>query len=99
MMHVNSLLAKYFPSGGPDFFSVDAEGFDYTILKSLDFERFRPQVICAETAILDGAIEENIIDLVKAKDYEIRGGSFLNTVFLDHRLLEKALRERRAKEG
>jgi len=93
MMHVNKLLAKYFPSGGPDFFSVDAEGFDYTILKGLDFERFRPQVICAETAILDGLVEENIIDLVKAKDYEVRGGSYLNTVFFDHRLLEKALRE------
>lgn len=33
-----------------DFLNVDAEGCDYEILASVDLERYRPRVLCAETS-------------------------------------------------
>ena len=36
------------PNGEIHFVSIDAEGVDFFILKSIDFERFRPKLICIE---------------------------------------------------
>jgi hypothetical protein len=86
LVNVNHALAARFPSGGPDYFSVDTEGFDLVILKSLDFARFRPKVVCAETCTLDGHVDDAIMALMKERGYSPRGGSFVNTVFCDDRL-------------
>jgi FkbM family methyltransferase len=85
LVNVNEALAKAFPDGGPDFFSIDVEGLDYAILKTLDFERFRPLVFCVETSTLEGDLHRGIVDLMATKDFLPRGGSFVNTVFLDER--------------
>jgi FkbM family methyltransferase len=37
-----------------DFLSIDTEGYDFEVLKTLDFERFRPMVIQFEHAHLRG---------------------------------------------
>jgi len=93
LVDVNKVLEQYFPDAGngpgPDLFSVDTEGFDLTILKSLDFARFRPRVICAETVADGGEMEHEIIDLMKSKNYDVRGGTWVNTVFVDREYLAK----------
>jgi hypothetical protein len=90
---VNKVLEQYFPDtgngAGPDLFSVDTEGFDLTILKSLDFGRFRPRVICAETVADAGEMEHEIVELMKSKNYDVRGGTWVNTVFVDREYLSK----------
>jgi FkbM family methyltransferase len=43
-----SVLSKHVPSGGIDFLSVDTEGFDLAVLRSNDWARFRPKLICVE---------------------------------------------------
>jgi hypothetical protein len=83
LVNVNEALAKAFPDGGPDFFSIDVEGLDHAILKTLDFGRFRPKVFCVETSTLDGDVHRGIVELMAAKQFSPRGGSFVNTVFLD----------------
>ena len=88
LLDVNKVLAESFPHGGPDIFSVDTEGLDYDILKTLDFGRFRPLVICAETSQTEaGDPSEKILELMRTNDYVIRGGTFVNTVFVDRRRL------------
>jgi FkbM family methyltransferase len=84
LVKVNDVLAKHFPAG-PDFFSIDVEGLDYEILKTLDFARFRPKVFCVETSQLDGSVHQGILELLVSKDYAVRGGSHVNTVFVDQR--------------
>ena len=37
--------------GGPAFVSLDTQGFELPILKSIDYRRFRPEIICVETLI------------------------------------------------
>lgn len=34
-----------------DFFSIDTEGYDFNVLQSNDWEKFRPKVICLESGI------------------------------------------------
>jgi FkbM family methyltransferase len=53
----NDILEKYF-SDGIDFVSIDTEGVDLPILKSIDLQRFRPRMICIEaTANFDPILE------------------------------------------
>jgi FkbM family methyltransferase len=49
LVSINKILAEYFPNRAPDLFSTDTEGYDLTILSTLDFTRWRPRVICVET--------------------------------------------------
>jgi hypothetical protein len=42
------LLKKYFTQYG-DFISIDTEGFDEQIIRSIDFILYRPKVLCVET--------------------------------------------------
>jgi FkbM family methyltransferase len=48
LVPINSILEEHFPNGEIHFVSIDAEGVDFFILKSIDFERFRPKMICIE---------------------------------------------------
>lgn len=50
-----------------DVLSVDTEGHDLEVLKSLDFNRFRPQVIVVEF----GDHREELLALMKAQGYQL----------------------------
>ncbi len=50
-----------------DFLNVDAEGADLEVLESNDWERYRPRVICVETAADDQAVQ-NFLD---TREYDI----------------------------
>src|SRR5258708_5953295 len=49
LVPVNEILATHFPHG-VHFISIDAEGFDFQILQSIDFARYRPKLVCIEAA-------------------------------------------------
>jgi FkbM family methyltransferase len=84
LVDVNRVLAENFPKRAPDFVSTDAEGYDLTILSGFDFDRFRPRVFCVET-LAGSTPDPRILDLMRSKDYEVHGGTFVNTVFVDRR--------------
>ena len=48
LVPINDLIERYFDGVSPHFLSIDAESVDFEILKSLDFTRFRPWIICIE---------------------------------------------------
>jgi FkbM family methyltransferase len=86
LVKVNEILEEHFKDRAPDIFSIDVEGLDLDILKTMDFERWRPLVICTETSELNtGRLEQETIDFLATKQYQARGGSFVNTIFLDQR--------------
>ncbi len=82
LVDVNRVLAEHFPERAPDFVSTDAEGYDFTILSTFDFDRLRPRVFCVET-LAGSSPDARIVDLMRSKDYEVHGGTFVNTVFVD----------------
>jgi len=87
LLNINDVMIKHFKET-PTFLSVDTEGLDLAILKSIDFERFRPHVICAET-LVSGTTKTipEIPEFMASQGYVARGGSFVNTVFIDSKIL------------
>jgi FkbM family methyltransferase len=89
LVELNKILEVHFKQAAPDVLSIDVEGLDLAILKTLDFARFRPRIICVETAELGaGTIEREIHRLLEKNGYTARGGSFPNTIFLDDKMLK-----------
>jgi FkbM family methyltransferase len=46
LVPINRIIEENFHGKAPDFLSIDVEGLDLAILKTLDFQRFRPKVLC-----------------------------------------------------
>jgi FkbM family methyltransferase len=84
LVPINQILEENFKQGSPHVLSVDAEGMDYEILKSVDWKRWRPMIVCTETADPEtGKVEQEIVELMKKQGYAVRGGSWVNTIFVD----------------
>lgn len=89
LLDINKVIDESFAHAAPDLLSIDVEGLDLAILKTLDFARFKPHVICVETSeIGSGTVDEDILRFLEKKGYAARGGSFPNTIFLDDRMLK-----------
>jgi FkbM family methyltransferase len=92
LMPIDEIIEKHFhaqASPFPNFFSLDTEGYDLQILESLDFARYRPEVICVET--LEYASQNKtqpIFDLMAAKGYRVYADTFINTIFVENRAWE-----------
>jgi len=85
LLNINDLMRKHW-NGPPNLLSRDTEGYDLPILRSLDFKRMRPDVICVETQEIGGRhVLTEIMELMAKNGYEVRGGSFVNTIFIDRR--------------
>jgi FkbM family methyltransferase len=90
LVNINQVIRENF-HGAPSLLSIDIEGLDLEILKTLDFERFRPSVVCAETLIVGTTrTKPEIVELMQSKEYVVRGSTFVNAIFVDQRLLASA---------
>ncbi|HVD99663.1 MAG TPA: FkbM family methyltransferase [Cytophagaceae bacterium] len=84
---INQIIAEEFNSRYPDLLSIDVEGLDLSILKSLDFEKYPIPVVCAETCQYsenhirpkDHSIEE----FMKTKGYMVYADTYINTIFVN----------------
>jgi FkbM family methyltransferase len=84
---MQSLTSHYLPKV-PNFVSLDAEGLDLKILQSIDFAQWRPQIFCVETLIAGTKYTNwNITQFMVSKNYSVRGGSLVNTLYVDNALL------------
>ncbi len=81
---INTIMEKYF-NPHPNFLSIDVEGMDLAILESIDFERFKPEVICIETISFSTKNEEekipDAIQFLAAKGYFVFADTHINTIF------------------
>lgn len=87
LLDINDVLVEHF-DGAPAFVSIDAEGWHLAILKAIDYRRFRPKVICVETLVsgTNRAIPETPA-FMETQGYVARGGSFVNTIFVDSKIV------------
>ncbi len=87
LLNINDVMARHFQEA-PTFLSVDTEGMDLAILQSIDFGRFRPGIICAETLVYGTRTSlQKIPEFLATQGYVVRGGSFVNTIFVDSKRL------------
>ncbi|MCX6550206.1 MAG: FkbM family methyltransferase [Acidobacteria bacterium] len=83
LISVNRLIKEHF-TGAPDLLSIDVEGLDFDVLRSLDFRKYRPAVICAETKGPEFSHDNTpIARLLKPRGYIACAGSLYNTIFVD----------------
>lgn len=74
-----------------DFMSIDTEGGEMKILKSNDWKRFRPTILCIETAehniVLnqDDNLKQKISKFLIKQGYKEYFSNGLNTIYIDKR--------------
>ena len=84
LVNVNEILAKHHGGRTPDFVSLDVEGLELDILRSLDWEKHRPKVVCVETLVAGTRRQKmEAANFLVGKGYVARGSTFVNTVFID----------------
>lgn len=86
LVTIKEIIDKYCNGIFPDFMSLDAEGMDYEILKSIDFSGSVPKVICVEAAEYSpiGAGDKRIelIDFLVEKGYYEYANTNLNAIMV-----------------
>jgi FkbM family methyltransferase len=83
---IQKILEKYTNGIFPDFLSLDAEGMDFEILKTVDFKENAPKVICVEAAdyspVGGGARRSELIEFLVGKDYFEYANTNLNAIMV-----------------
>lgn len=86
---LQSLLEEYLPAEtGIDFMSVDVEGFDLEVIRSNDWERFRPLLLLIEdgdSQSIEEAQHGAITTFLQSKGYEFLSKTALTLFFKDTR--------------
>src|SRR5262245_65133646 len=67
MVPINKVIAENFGGAAPDLLSIDFDGMEQTILQTLDYDKFRPKVICAATPTDGGTRPNATADFVSGK--------------------------------
>ncbi|MCE3259892.1 MAG: SAM-dependent methyltransferase [Bacteroidetes bacterium] len=87
LMNINTIVEQKFNGKAPNFVSIDVEGMDMVIVKSFDFEKYRPEVFCIETiTYTENNTEEklnDIIEYVLARGYFLYADTYINSIFVD----------------
>ena len=87
---LQTIVDTYFAKGnGPDFISIDVEGLDYEILKTLDLSRYTQTVFCVETLSYtedhSTAKNEAISAYFAANGFFVFADTYINTIFINSR--------------
>lgn len=69
-----------------DFLNIDCEGKDLEILKTIDFNKYKPKVICIETIEPETGKKNKNYNIIKKTlenyDYKILADTIVNTIFV-----------------
>lgn len=84
---IQNILKEYCHGVFPDFLSIDVEGLDFEIIKSINFSASVPKVICVEAAEYsprgDGARRNDLIDFIASKGYLEYANTNLNAIMVN----------------
>jgi FkbM family methyltransferase len=83
---VADILERFNEGLFPELLSIDIEGLDLQVLRSLDLRFNYPKVICSETTIYNGTNikqekNKDIIEFLLQNGYAIYADTFVNTIF------------------
>jgi len=95
LSNVNKIIVENFTSA-PELISIDVEGLDLEIMKSLDFAKHSPAVICCEINTLNEKNEivtnVDLKNLLLSNGYFEYANTFINGIFL-HQSFESKVRK------
>lgn len=80
MYNLKNILDKNILEGERlDFFDIDVEGFDLEVLKSNDWNKYRPKIILIETDLsIQNDINSEIVQYLKSVNYKLIAKSIIN---------------------
>ena len=88
MVPVNQILTEYLNDTAPDFISIDAEGVDFYIIQSFDFNKYAPKVICIEsinyTPDGTGTKRLDLCQYIEGKNYFEYANTNINSIFVNN---------------
>jgi FkbM family methyltransferase len=93
---INEIMANFFDPW-PNLISIDTEGMDLEIIRSIDFDKYRPEVFCIET--LTSTLWDKIPEIesfMKSMQYCVFADTQINTIFVEQSVWEKAKVKREA---
>lgn len=80
---LKKVLNKYAKNKEIDFFSIDTEGFDLQVLKSNNWKKYKPKIICIETVPhTKGKQDNNSKTYLEKLGYKIAHQNNTNTIFI-----------------
>jgi len=86
LLHINELIKDHFPTF-PDLLSIDIEGFDLEVLKSLDLVKYPIPVICVETCTYSEdhirPKDRSVAGFLHTAGYETYADTYVNTIFVN----------------
>jgi FkbM family methyltransferase len=92
IISINKIIRQNF-SESPALVSIDVEGLELPILRSFDFNTWRPVVFCIETAFFDekAQLKKNnkLISFMENLDYFLYADTFINSIFVDQMVWDK----------
>ncbi|MEO8405243.1 MAG: FkbM family methyltransferase [Chitinophagaceae bacterium] len=84
LVNINDIIRDHFPTW-PTIISIDVEGLDLDILKSMDFDKYKPEIICAESITFSTTNDQSKINDIAAfmlsKGYFVFADTYVNTIF------------------
>lgn len=84
LMPINEIIST---TGIPDFLSIDVEGMDLLVLKTLDFSNYMIKCICVETVYYsqDGQSLRNteLMGFMNASGYSVYADTGINTIYVN----------------
>lgn len=84
---VPSMVINRYFNDKPNYISLDVEGLEMDILRSIDFDKGRPEVFCIETISYsitgEGIKNKELIDYMKNEGYMEYADTYINTIFVD----------------
>lgn len=88
LVPVMAVIDEHF-TAAPDLLSIDAEGLDLDIVRSIDLAKYRPAVICAETKGASATHESTpLAQYLIRHGYFVTAGSLTNTILIDRTRLQ-----------
>jgi len=83
---ISNIIERYAENNFPDFLSIDVEGMDFQILKSIDFTKSFPKIICVEAAAYSpigaGKRRNELVDYLVSKGYYEYANTNLNAIMV-----------------
>ncbi len=82
------IVEKYLNYNAPTILFIDTEGLDEIIIKSINFNKYAPSIMCVETFSY-GKFEKDsdLINLLISKGYKVHADTFVNTILVREDLL------------
>lgn len=97
-MTISEIIDKYNNGVFPDFLTLDVEGCDLEILKTIDWTKTTPKIICVESVPYSIDTQDNfeymrnneMTKFILDKGYYIAAYTSINTIFMKKELIKKS---------